>query len=180
MERRVLYAALAGVLSALVPAGAAAVEDDPFPGYSAVCGYPVRFVPTPFVAQAVLDVRGREIILLDPSLDTEEERPRMQFLVAHECAHHRMRHALPHSRRARALSTAVVRDQEMSADCFAAELLARLGLERPLHVMAQRFHRGGLYSPGGGYPAGIQRAAIIQQCAEEGRRNRLRTADAAP
>ncbi len=148
-------------------------EAEPFDGYNEACGYPILFTPTLAVSEAVIDRNGQLRIILDPLLAAGEERDRMQFLVAHECAHHAMGHALPASRRARALSNRTVRDQELSADCWAAELLARLGNERPVLVMTQRFHRSGLYSPGGGYPAGIQRASIINQCALNGRKLRL-------
>ncbi|MEL7470266.1 MAG: hypothetical protein AAFN27_17565 [Pseudomonadota bacterium] len=143
---------------------------DPFPGYERECGYPIVLRTTLALSEAIIDFRGRLKIVLDPVLTANGEQDRMQFLLAHECAHHQMNHALPVSRRARAQSHGVVRDQELSADCWAAELLARLGHERPILIMTQRFHRAGLYSPGGGYPAGIQRASIIQQCAENGRR----------
>jgi hypothetical protein len=140
-----------------------------FAGYAEECGYPIVFSSTLAVSEAVIDRQGRLVVVLDPSLATESERDRREFLLAHECAHHQMDHALPASRRSRALFNSVVRDQELSADCWAAQLLARLGHEKPILVMTQRFHRAGLYSPGGGYPAGIQRASIIQQCAHEGR-----------
>ena len=34
--------------------------------------------------------------------------------------------------------------------------------------MADRFFKAGLYSPGGGYPAGVQRSTIVMHCAEKG------------
>ena len=161
--------ALAGAVLTISPARA----EQPFPGYAEACGYPIRYISTPNVALAAIDAQGRPYIALDPSLGARAERARMQFLVAHECAHLRMGHADPKSRRERLRSTKVVRDQEMSADCWAAELLARLGLDRPVQLMEQRFYRAGLYSPGGGYPAGIQRSTIIRQCADTGRRLRF-------
>ncbi len=152
---------------------ARADPSDTFPGYERECGFPIIYTVSLALSEAVIDARGRLLIVLDPSLTTQEEQDRMQFLLAHECAHHHMEHARYASRRARALSTSVVRDQELSADCWAAELWARLGIERPILVMTQRFNRAGLYSPGGGYPAGIQRASIINQCAVKGRKLRL-------
>lgn len=154
--------------------------DEPFPGYTEECGYPIIFTPVPTVAQAAVTPEQTLVILLDPSLRAREERPRMIFLIAHECAHHRLKHSEPKARRRRARFTEVVRDQEMSADCWAAETLARRGLEHPLFIMVQRFYRGGLYSPGGGYPSGIQRSAIINQCADQGRQRRSASQDTAP
>ena len=146
------------------------VGGEPFRGYASECGFPIIYRSTLAISEAVIDRNGKSQILLDPLLASDQEHARMQFLVAHECAHHRMKHAMPVSRRARRLSAALVRDQELSADCWAAELLARLGHERPIQIMIQRFHRAGLYSPGGGYPAGVHRASVIWNCAEQGRR----------
>jgi hypothetical protein len=35
--------------------------------------------------------------------------------------------------------------------------------------MMDRFFKSGLYSPGGGYPSGLQRSTIIRECARIGR-----------
>lgn len=145
---------------------------EPFPGYDAECGYPIVYFPNATVSQAVINRAGTEIIVLDPTLAEAEQDARRQFLIAHECAHHQMKHATSASRQQRMRSERVVRDQEMSADCWAAETLARKGLDRPLQVMADRFFKAGLYSPGGGYPAGVQRSTIILHCAETGRQAR--------
>ena len=165
------------LLFATIAIGAApnvhANSQDPFPGYARECGYPIVYSTTLALSEAVIDGRGRLQIVIDPLLAAREEEDRFIFLLAHECAHHQMEHARIASRRARALSHGVIRDQELSADCWAAELLARLGHERPILIMSQRFYRAGLYSPGGGYPAGVQRASIIQQCAMHGRQVRV-------
>ena len=169
----VVLALLLGVGVAGGHAGAGRdAPQDPFPGYARECGYPIIYTTTLALSEAVIDGRGRLKIVIDPSLAAREENDRLVFLLAHECAHHQMDHARVASRRARALSDQVIRDQELSADCWAAELLARLGHERPILIMTQRFYRAGLYSPGGGYPAGVQRASIIQQCARHGRQAR--------
>ena len=142
---------------------------NPFDGYPEICGFPLIVAPTPHVAQAVESPPGRPAIVVDPTLLEEAEKPRFVFFVAHECGHHVLGHVTPEGISRRAASTRAVRDQEMSADCWAAETLARLGQERPIRIMSDRFHRSGLYSPGAGYPAGIQRSTIIRQCAAVGR-----------
>ena len=173
-----LFALFAKVLAVFAvgtgaKAGSPGSDAAPFPGYQAECGYPIVYSMTLALSEAVIDGRGRLKIVIDPSLTARVESDRLAFLLAHECAHHQMEHARLASRRARAVSDGVIRDQELSADCWAAEMLARLGHERPILLMTQRFYRAGLYSPGGGYPAGVQRASIIQQCARHGRQTRL-------
>lgn len=158
----------------ILSASTALAEDEPFPGYAAECGYSIVNAATPNVSLAVIDELGRRVIILDPVLSADTEVERRRFLVAHECAHHRMDHTGIASRQARLRSAKVIRDQELSADCWAAETLARKGFERTIQIMADRFYRAGLYSPGGGYPAGIQRSTIIIHCAETGRTARLR------
>ena len=148
---------------------AAKAEEAPFPGYDELCGYPIVHIPNLTISQAVVEPTGEKVIVLDPSLQTPQEAAQRQFLIAHECAHHRMEHAGIASRQARVVSRRLVRDQELSADCWAAETLAARGLERTIRIMADRFFKAGLYSPGGGYPAGVQRSTIIMHCAEKGR-----------
>ena len=68
----------------------------------------------------------------------------------------------------------VVTDQELSADCMAAEMLARHGRRGDAAIMVERFFRSGFYSPGAGYPSGLQRSLIVRQCgAVTGPRDRL-------
>lgn len=150
--------------------------EEPFPGYARLCGYPLLTSSTPSVALAKLNRAGDPVIVLDPVLDQPTESHRRLFLIAHECAHHKMGHVHAPELRKRILSRRVVRDHELSADCWAAEVLAQAGLDRSVKVMEDRFYRAGLYSPGGGYPAGVQRATIIRECARIGRTN----ANAAP
>lgn len=147
--------------------------EEAFPGYADLCGYPIVVSTTPTIAQAVIGAEGSKVIVIDPSLQAPEESFRRTFMIAHECAHHRMGHSNLASRQQRILSSRVVRDQELSADCWAAETLARAGQDRTTRLMADRFFRGGLYSPGNGYPSGLQRSTIIQQCAQAGREARV-------
>ena len=153
--------------------------NEAFPGYNALCGFPLLVASTPTVSLAAKNRAGQPVIVLDPILETNEEAHRRTFLIAHECAHHRMGHVSRPSRRKRASSRQVVRDHEMSADCWAAETLARAGMDRVVRIMADRFFRAGFYSPGGGYPSGLQRSTIIRECALIGRRARSTKAGAA-
>lgn len=164
--------ALLGVVAGVLPGASDAWSDEPFPGYKALCGIPIVVRATPSVSLATLNRSGQPVIQIDPVLERKSERLRRTFLIAHECAHHRMGHVSDAERRKRAMSRRVVRDHEMSADCWAAETLARAGDDRAVRIMMDRFYRAGLYSPGGGYPAGIQRATIIRDCAAAGRRTR--------
>ena len=166
---RVLSIAAVAMLMLGGSPGAQQVPGEPFPGYALECGYPIISAPTPNVSLAMVDASGKSLIVLDPRLETEVEQARRQFLIAHECAHHLMNHATAKSRVKRSSSHQVIRDQELSADCKAAEMLARKGQERTIRIMADRFYKAGLYSPGGGYPAGIQRSTIILHCAKSGR-----------
>lgn len=147
----------------------AQADDEPFLGYNELCGYPLITASTRTVAQAKIDQGGRPVIILDPILQEKSEQYRRVFLIAHECAHHRFGHSLKREQRKRSLLPKLVRDHELSADCWAAETLARAGNDRAVRVMEDRFFRAGLYSPGSGYPAGVQRASIIRECARIGR-----------
>ena len=84
--------------------------EEPFAGFNDLCGYPIIVTSTPSVAQAVVSETGRKVILIDPRLEAEDEKFRKVFLIAHECAHHRMGHAGLASRQQRILSSRVVRD----------------------------------------------------------------------
>ena len=172
---------LAAVLAVLVLSGLGSVRAtaaEAWPGYAAACGFPLLVASTPTVAQATRNRAGQPVIILDPVLQRQTERDRRLFMIAHECAHHRMGHVSVASRRQRKMSRAVVRDQEMSADCWAAETLARAGLDRTVRIMADRFFRSGFYSPGGGYPSGLQRSTIIRECALIGRQSRAKPPEA--
>lgn len=159
---------IALILSAVValPHGGALADEEPFPGYDESCGFEIVIRPTRSVSQAIVTFQGDALVILDPVLEERTESIRRIFLIAHECAHHVLGHTTGTALEQRGRSARIIRDHEMSADCWAAEYLTRVGVERPVQVMANRFHRAGLYSPGGGYPSGIQRSTIIRHCAE--------------
>ncbi len=151
---------------------------EPFSGYWESCGMPVRFSPTPHVSLAMRDANDQAIVILDPRLASETDWARRAFLAAHECAHHKLGHTSLQGLLARRSSSAVVLDQELSADCWAAELLGRLGHDAIVRTLSDHFYRRGLYSPGDGYPSGINRSTLIRICGAEGRR--LRQSQAEP
>lgn len=155
---------LAGVILALVAGAARAGEPEPFEGYAALCGYPILSGPTRQLSSALAGPDGVEVIVLDPMLEAPRQRFHRLFLIAHECAHHRMDHTSAAGLRDRATRRHAVRDHEMSADCWAAETLSGLGMRSELLALADQFFRRGFVSPGQGYPSGIQRANIIRHC----------------
>ncbi len=145
---------------------------EPFPGYQAVCGMPILYLPTPNVSLAMRDTQNQPLVILDPRLSLAEDRARRAFLAAHECAHHKLNHTSLAGLLSRRGSASVVLDQELSADCWAAELLSKLGHDEIVTILAEHFYRRGLYSPGAGYPSGLNRSNIIRICGEQGRRHR--------
>lgn len=154
----------------IVPASKPGPAGEPFSGYDDLCGFPVVTDRTAHISLATVDPSGAPLIVLDPRLDAPGEEYRRTFLIAHECAHHRLGHVTKDSFALRSVSRRAVRDQEMSADCWAAEQLARVGEDRTVRIMMDRFFKSGFYSPGGGYPSGLQRSTIIRECAEIGRK----------
>lgn len=153
---------------------------DPFPSYAGACGYPLISMPLAQGAAAHIDPFGRARILLDPHLLSEAETPHRTFLIAHECGHHRLGHATPQGLITRRTQVRGVEDQELSADCWAAEHLARDGLFDVVRLIADRFWRAGPVSPGQGYPSGIQRSLILRKCGEVGLASPLSPKTGAP
>lgn len=145
---------------------------EPFSGYDRLCGFKVVVEPTAHISLATLDAAGTPLIVLDPRLYSAGEEFRRVFLIAHECAHHLLGHVTEDNFALRSASRSAVRDQEMSADCWAAEQLAVVGEDRIVRIMMDRFYKSGFYSPGGGYPSGLQRSTIIRECAHIGRTKR--------
>ena len=152
-----LLALLASPVRAAPPVG------DPFPGYDDLCGYDIRVEPTAYLSKAQI-VEGDPVIVIDPRLLHPRQGFHRTFLIAHECAHHRMRHTTRAGLAKRHTARHGIRDQEMSADCWASETLARAGMLESLLEIADQFWRRGFVSPGGGYPSGIQRSNVIRHC----------------
>ena len=159
------------VQSATFPAGAydpkVQGRDEPFPGYADRCGFKILLKPTSHVATAETAADGAKVIFIDPLLTKAGNEYHKAFLIAHECAHHVLGHTSEDGLSRRWVSRRAVADQELSADCWAAEALSEAGLSAYTKMMSRQMSRSGLFSSGG-YPAGIQRAAIIRNCAAVG------------
>lgn len=162
-QSRIAVLSLLVCLSLCAPARAAAEE--PFDGYAALCGYPIETRPTARLSYARIDAEGRAVIVLDPRLSSPRQAEHRLFLIAHECAHHRMSHTTQAGLARRMMRRHGTRDQELSADCWAAETMTRLGMDAALRRLADQFWRRGFVDPGQGYPSGIQRSNVMRHCA---------------
>ncbi len=144
----------------IVPSAAVAQM---FAGYDSFCGLPVIVQPTPQRAEATYNSAGQQIIVLDPSVYSNQTASRI-FAIAHECAHHRNGHTsgLGPFKRFHDNGTAA---QERGADCWAAERLALAGLtseiERAIRDFADEPDQP-FWSP---YPEGYERAVTVWLCA---------------
>lgn len=147
---------------------------DPFAGYSRSCGYPIFFAPIDTVSLARIHPRFGKIIVLDPLLLYPAQDAHRRFLIAHECAHHTFAHTTSAGLMLRRRGKGV-QDQELSADCRAAETLVDAGLSSDVRFMADSFYRKGLYSPGSGYPSGVQRSTMIYHCLKSAQRKKAIT-----
>jgi len=129
------------------------------------CNASVRYETNPYISKAYTDLDGSNHIVLDPSLREPDQIFHRLFLIAHECAHHELEHTSKAGLARRNTARHGVRDQELSADCWAAEHMTRLGYMKQTLSLADEFWRRGFMPPGQGYPAGIQRSNIIRHCA---------------
>ena len=148
-----------------IPAAAQPFDALPFSSYPALCGYRIDVERTAYLSQAQIGDDGVPVIVIDPELLQARQGFHRTFLIAHECAHHRMRHTTRGGLAKRFTAEHGIRDQEMSADCWAAETLTQEGMLPALLNIADQFWRRGFISPGGGYPSGIQRSNVIRHCA---------------
>lgn len=128
------------------------------------CDAQIRYETTPQISKAYIDADGVRHIVLDPMLRADEQRTHRTFLIAHECAHHFLKHTSRAGLARRNTKRHAIRDQELSADCWAAEQMVARGMRDELYTLSDEFFRRGFVSPGGGYPAGIQRSNIIRHC----------------
>ena len=141
-------------------------DAEPYPGYGAECGFRIDIERTPYLSKAQILADDVPVIVIDPQLLRPRQAFHRTFLIAHECAHHHMKHTTRAGLAKRYTQHHGIRDQEMSADCWAAETLARKGMLPGLLDLADQFWRRGFVSPGGGYPSGIQRSNVIRHCAQ--------------
>lgn len=148
-------------------------DEEPFAGYASECGFRIVLRSTRHVSLAETEEDGTPYIVIDPLLTKPGNEHHKVFLIAHECAHHRLGHTSKGGLQFRMSSRRAVADQELSADCLASEMLSDAGLDTSTNMMSIRMSRLGIFSPGGGYPPGVQRAKIIQSCAEVASRRQL-------
>lgn len=184
MQRRCF--SIVVMMSTLLSSGAMAgpAEDkiaqrvpEPYPGYAKMCGFPIVYTRIRTVSLARIDARLGKLIVLDPILTTPAQAGHQRFLIAHECAHHVLGHTAPDGLNER-VSDKGVTDQELSADCWAAEALADPEYSEDARFVADMFFRQGLYSPGSGYPSGVQRSTVIFHCLKSALRSKASTGSA--
>jgi len=136
---------------------------DMFVGYDSFCGVRVVVGNTDRQALALVDNAG-PYIYVDRGVMANWTASRL-FTLAHECGHHRLGHTTPHGLIHRTTRFGT-RNQELRADCWAAEALTELGLEFDID-RAIRDHANRGHFSAGGYPSGIERAKYIQQCRDQ-------------
>ena len=131
-----------------------------FAGYASFCGLPVIVGSDAQTASARTDQFGAKYIHIDPGAMANWTNSRM-FTLAHECAHHLLGHTSALGTRERYLGGTA--RQELSADCWAARALRRVGydfdIDRTFLIYAQQGH-----FTAAGYPSGVERANNIAGC----------------
>ena len=132
-----------------------------FAGYDAFCGLPVVVEPTSQDAVATIRNNTR-IIIVDPSVMSNWKLSRI-YALAHECGHHVLGHLSLHELFSRQHMNATSR-QELSADCWAAEMLVRNGYRDEVYRAISDNERQGPFNQGA-YPSGTTRAAFMAECA---------------
>ena len=139
-------------------------QPEMFAGYDSFCGLPVIVGNNPQDASARRDANGAPYIHIDPSVMANWSLSRI-FALAHECAHHRLGHTTSLGMYER--YTGGTGQQELEADCWAAEELSmRLETDDIIRTIVQYANQGH-YPLGGGYPSGAERARNIFQCAND-------------
>lgn len=135
-----------------------------FVGYDSFCGIPTSVGNTGRGAIADIDAAGMPYIIIDPDMFANWTNSRL-FVLAHECAHHKLGHTRGLGRVER-MSPWGTRSQELAADCWAAKAL----LERGAHFDINRVIRNHLnmgHVSRGGYPSGVERARNVSRCVYE-------------
>lgn len=169
--RNVICSVLIGAMASVAlasdrPAKQSPAELLPFATYKEKCDYVILRERTAHISKAEHAEDGTPRIVIDPTLDAPKQWFHRMFLIAHECAHHRMEHTTQEGIAIRLTRRNGVRDHELSADCWAAEELTRNGYVSQLLDLSDQFWRRGFVSPGQGYPSGIQRSNVIRHCAK--------------
>lgn len=132
-----------------------------FVGYDDFCGLPVIVESTP--QDAVATIRnGQRVIIVDPHVISNWKLSRI-FALAHECGHHVLEHLSTKEQFSRHHMNAT-RRQELQADCWAAEVLAKNEYYDDIRrTIIQNVNQGPIMQ--GPYPSGMERASFIAQCA---------------
>jgi hypothetical protein len=133
-----------------------------FAGYDQFCGVPVVVIANPQSASAARDQIGNPVIYVDPSVMQNWSTSRM-FALAHECGHHKLGHSTPQGMWFRNTQAWATRQQELDADCWAAQKLAQIQDVQDLRRMILQFASQGPM-PQGPYPSGRERAMAVAQC----------------
>ncbi len=145
------------VLTAMAASSPSVAQPQPL-GPAAFCGIPTFAAPNPQGASATV-WQGQPVIIIDHS---QFQNPAwLQFVVAHECAHHVLGHTLPSGMWFRNTTYWATAAQELQADCWAA------GTVHPQAsaVASQQFFQQGPFPGPAGYPSGAERSANIRRCA---------------
>lgn len=161
--RKVLAFAIA-LGSGLV--SAAAYGQAMFVGYDQLCGVRVVQYPNPQIASAGFDAQG-PVIYIDPGAMQNWTASRV-FTLAHECGHLQLGHSTPQGMYFRNTVYWATKEQELEADCWATQALAKLGrYQADLRRMDAQFRSQGS-QPQGPYPSGLERAFNLERCLGEG------------
>jgi len=131
-----------------------------FAGFDQFCSLPVIVTQTGQGAVAGRDRFGNPVIYVDPGVIGNWTSSRM-FALAHECGHHMLGHSTPAGMWARNWAT---RQQELAADCWAAQQLVSVMGTQDLERQLLQFANQGPMSQGP-YPSGWERASNAAQCA---------------
>lgn len=125
--------------------------------FGSPCGVPVWVFQT---GQGGLSTvyMGRPVIVLDPGVAFGDPDFR-RFTLLHECGHHANGDTLPQGMASRWFMS---RQQELSADCYAAHRVPEHISEETARLFEAT--QGG-FSPAPGYPTGNERAANVRRCA---------------
>lgn len=132
-----------------------------FAGYDQFCNVPVITVQNPQGASAA-NYNGNAVIFVDPSVMANMTLSRI-FTLAHECGHFALGHTLPQGQWFRNTQVWATKEQELEADCWAAQQLVAIRDINDIQRMITIFSNQGDMAIGF-YPTGTERAVNIKTC----------------
>lgn len=132
-----------------------------FAGYDEFCGLPIVVKPTDQAALAWYE-DGEPMIIIDPKVAKNLTKTQ-RFLIAHECGHHYLGHANETNVRLDPRPQRIA-EEEMDADCFAAQQLIIYGDLREISNAIFTFSQDRRSKHP--YPDDPARARKIKDCAE--------------